>query len=104
MMLVGGGLSLKSLLRSRNILHVFMGNLMKLIISPLLAYCAVSTFSLPFEQLAVCVAISASPAAVLVTIFTVKYDGDVPFENSMVTLTTLTSIGTFPPLFFLLKG
>lgn len=102
MVVVGGSLSLTFFLRSRNILHMFMGSLMKLIISPLLAYFAASTLSLPFEQLAVCVLLSASPAAVLVTIFSVKYDGDVPFGNSMVTLTTLASIGTFPLLFLLL--
>ncbi len=104
MVVVGGGLSLKFFLRSSNILHIFMGSLIKLIISPLLAYFAASALSLPFEQLAVCVLLSASPAAVLVTIFSVKYDGDVPFGNSMVTLTTLASIGTFPLIFLLLKG
>lgn len=34
MVVVGGGLSLKFFLRSRNILHIFMGSLMKLIIPP----------------------------------------------------------------------
>ena len=64
----------------------------------------VSALPLTFNKLAVCVLLPVSPTAVVVTIFSVKYDGDVPFGNSKVSLTRLASIGAVPLLFLLLKG
>jgi len=56
------------------------------------------------DSLAVCVLQTASPAAVLVTVFSVKYEADPVFSNAIVSLTTLASMGTIPVLFLLLRS
>ena len=103
MVVVGGGLSLRFFLTSRNIMRTFTVSFIKLIVSPLIAYIFGSALSLPLDQLAICTLLSGMPAAVLVTIFSVKYEGDDIFSNSIVSFTTLASIGTVPLLSFLLK-
>jgi hypothetical protein len=62
-----------------------------------------SCMSMKYEQLEVCVLQSATPTAVLVTIFSVKYDADPFFCSAIVSLTTLVSMGSIPALFFPLK-
>ena len=54
--------------------------------------------SMKYEQLEVCVLQSAMPTAVLVMIFSVKYDADPLFCSAMVSLTTLVSMGSIPVL------
>jgi predicted permease len=103
MVVVGGGLSLKFFLASKNIIRTLTVSFIKLIISPLIAYIFGLALSLPVDQLAICTLLSGMPAAVLVTIFSVKYDGDDVLSNSIVSVTTLASIGTVPLLSFLLK-
>jgi predicted permease len=59
--------------------------------------------NMKYEQLEVCVLQRAMPMAVLVTIFSVKYDADPFFCSAVVSLTTLVSMGSIPVLVFLLK-
>ena len=103
MVVVGGGLSLKFFLASKNIIRTFTVSFIKLIISPLIAYVFGLALSLPVDQLAICTLLSGMPAAVRVTIFSVKYEGDDIFSNSIVSFTTLASVGTIPLLSFRLK-
>ncbi|RLB08259.1 MAG: hypothetical protein DRG50_00190 [Deltaproteobacteria bacterium] len=103
MVVVGGGLSLKFFGQSKNILYTLLVSLIKLVISPLIAFALGSAFSLSTDQLAISILQSAMPAAVLVTVFSVKYKGDDAFSNSIISFTTLASIGTIPLLIFLLK-
>jgi len=53
-------------------------------------------FALGAEELIICILLSAMPTAVLVSVFAITYDGDEIFSNSIVSLTTLASIGTIP--------
>jgi predicted permease len=62
-----------------------------------------SCMSMKYEQLEVCVLQLAMSTAVLVTIFSLKYEADPVFSNAIVSLTTLVCMGTIPILFFLLK-
>jgi len=55
------------------------------------------------DQLAICILQSAMPAAVLVTVFSVRYKGDAVFRNVIVSLTTLGSIGTIPLIMLFLQ-
>jgi len=103
MVVVGGGLSLKFFVKSSNIIYTFIVSFIKLILSPLIAFALGLAFSLSSDQLAISILQSAMPAAVLVTVFSVKYEGDDVFSNSIVSLTTLASIGTIPLLFLLLR-
>jgi hypothetical protein len=103
MVVVGGGLSLSFLFKPKNIMYTFMASFIKLALSPIIAYFIGIALSLTADQLAICMLQSAMPAAVLVTIFSVKYRGDDLLSNSIVSLTTLASIGTIPLLIFFLK-
>jgi predicted permease len=59
--------------------------------------------SMKYEQLDVCVLQSAMSRAVLVTIFSLKYDIDPFFCSAIVSLATLVSMSSIAVLFFLLK-
>ena len=104
MMVVGGGLKLRFFVDSNRIMHTLCASGIKLMISPLIAWGICLALGLTRDQLAVCVLQSAMPAAVLVTIFSVKYEADPVFSNAIVSLTTLAGMGTIPVLLFLLKG
>lgn len=96
MVVVGGGLKLAFFRESANVAYTSVASCIKLLLSPLLAYAVGVVFSLGPEELMICVLQSGMPAAVLVTVFAVKYEGDEVFSNSIVSLTTLASIGTIP--------
>jgi len=102
MVVVGGGLSLRFFSHARNVSYTLIVSVIKLIISPLIAFAVGSVLALPPDQLAIVILQSAMPAAVLVTVFAVKYDGDDALSTAIVSLTTLVSIGTIPLLFVLL--
>ena len=103
MMVVGGGLKFRFFIDSKRIMHTLYACGIKLIISPLIAWGIALVLGLPKDQLAVCILQSAMPTAVLVTIFSVKYEADPVFSNAIVSLTTLAGMGSIPVLFFLLK-
>jgi predicted permease len=103
MMVVGGGLKLRFFLDSSRILPVLSASAVKLIVSPIVAWGIALALGLNREQLAICVLQAATPAAVLVTVFSVQYEADPVFSNAIVSLTTLAGMGVIPVLFFLLK-
>ena len=103
MMVVGGGLKFHFFINSNRIAHTLCASGIKLIISPLLAWGICLVLGLTRDQLGVCILQSAMPTAVLVTIFSVKYEADPVFSNAIVSLTTLVCMATIPMLFFLLK-
>jgi predicted permease len=103
MVVVGGGLKLRFFLDSSRILHTSCASGIKLLISPLIAWGICLALGVTRDQLEVCVLQSAMPTAVLVTIFSVKYDADPVFSNAIVSLTTLAGMGTIPFLFLLLR-
>jgi predicted permease len=103
MMVVGGGLKLRFFVDSSRIVPTLYASGIKLIISPFLAWGICLALGLSRDQLAVGILQSAMPTAVLVTIFSVKYEADPVFSNAIVSLTTLVGMGTIPVLFFLLK-
>jgi len=102
MVVVGGGLSLRFFSHARNVIYTLSVSGIKLIVSPLIAFALGSVLALPSDQLAIAILQSAMPAAVLVTVFAVKYDGDDALSTAIVSFTTLVSIGTIPLLFVLL--
>jgi predicted permease len=59
--------------------------------------------SMKYEQQEVCVLQLGMSTAVLVTIFSLKYEADPVFSNAIVSLTTLVCMGAVQILFFLLK-
>jgi hypothetical protein len=59
--------------------------------------------SMKYEQPEVCVLQLGVSTAVLVTIFSLKYEADPVFSNAIVSLTTLVCMGAVQILFFLLK-
>lgn len=103
MMVVGGGLKFRFFIDSSRMVQTLYASGIKLIISPLLAWGICLALGLTRDQLGVCILQSAMPTAVLVTIFSVKYEADPVFSNAIVSLTTLVGMGTIPVLFFLLK-
>jgi predicted permease len=102
MVVVGGGLRLRFFVDSTRMTHTLCASGIKLLVSPLIAWGIALALGLTREQREICVLQSAMPAAVLVTIFSVKYDADPVFSNVIVSLTTLAGMGTIPVLFFLL--
>jgi len=74
----------------------------KLAVSPAVAWAVGTSLGLNGDQLAICILQTASPAAVLVTIFSVKYEADPVFSNAIVSLSTLAGMGSIPVLFYLL--
>ena len=103
MMVVGGGLKLRFFLDRGRIMPALYASAVKLIVSPIAAWGIALALGLDREQLAICVLQAATPAAVLVTVFSVQYDADPVFSNAIVSLTTLAGMGVIPVLFFLLK-
>lgn len=103
MVVVGGGLSLRFFIKSSNIFYTLMVSVIKLVMSPLIAFVLGSVLFFSSDQLAISILQSAMPTAVLVTVFSVKYKADDVFSNSIVSLTTLASIGTIPLLFLILE-
>lgn len=103
MVVVGGGLQLNFFTKTTTLLPLAAAGVIRLIISPLIAY-AVSLFlAFPMDQMGICILLSAMPTGVLVTIFSLKYKGDPAFSNALVSMTTLLSIALIPLLFVLLK-
>lgn len=103
MMVVGGGLKFRFFIDVGRITQTLSASGIKLILSPLIAWGICLALGLTRDQSAVCILQSAMPTAVLVTIFSVKYEADPVFSNAIVSLTTLAGVGTIPVLFFLLK-
>ncbi len=103
MMVVGGGLKFRFFTDSMRMAQTLYASGIKLIISPLLAWGICLALGLTRDQLEICILQSAMPTAVLVTIFSVKYEADPVFSNAIVSLTTLAGMGSIPVLFFLLK-
>jgi malate permease and related proteins len=103
MVVVGGGLKLRFFLDASRIPHTLCASAIKLLISPLIAWGICLMLGVTRDQREICVLQSAMPTAVLVTIFSVKYDADPVFSNAIVSLTTLAGMGTIPFLFFLLR-
>ncbi len=101
MMVVGGGLSLRFFGIGRRLFLSIPAVFIKLMVAPAAAYLICLLLSLTREQAAVCILQAAMPTGVLVTVFSVKYEGDVAFSNALVSLTTLASIATVP---FILWG
>ncbi len=104
MIVVGGGLSLRFFLERRKMIHAACAAAVKLAAAPAVAWAVALALGLHRDSLAVCVLQTASPAAVLVTVFSVKYEADPVFSNAIVSLTTLASMGTIPVLFLLLRA
>ncbi len=102
MVVVGGGLRLRFFVDPGRIMHTLCASGIKLLISPLIAWGICLALGLTQDQLTVCVLQAAMPTAVLVTIFSVKYEADPVFSNGIVSLTTLAGMGTIPLLFLLL--
>jgi predicted permease len=103
MMVVGGGLKFRFFIDSGRIVPTLCASGIKLIVSPFVTGGICLALGLTQDQLKICVLQSAMPTAVLVTIFSVKYDADPVFSNAIVSLTTLAGMGTIPVLFLLLK-
>ncbi len=103
MMVVGGGLKLRFFSDASRIAQTLSASGIKLVLSPLLTWAICLTLGMSRGHLAVCILLSAMPTAVLVTIFSVKYDADPVFSNAIVSLTTLAGMGSIPVLFFLLR-
>jgi predicted permease len=103
MVVVGGGLRLRFFVDSTRMMHTVCAAGIKLLISPLIAWGICLALGMTRDQREICVLQSAMPTAVLVTIFSVKYDADPVFSNAIVSLTTLAGMATIPVLFFLLK-
>jgi malate permease and related proteins len=103
MMVVGGGLKLRFFIDAGRIGQTLSASGIKLVLSPLLAWGIGLALGLTRDQLEVCILQSAMPTAVLVTIFSVKYEADPVFGNAIVSLTTLACMGTIPILFFLFQ-
>lgn len=103
MVVVGGGLKLSFFVDPSRIMPALCASGIKLLISPLIAWGICLALGVTRDQLEICVLQSAMPTAVLVTIFSVKYEADPVFSNAIVSLTTLAGMGTIPALFLLLK-
>ncbi|MEW6672726.1 MAG: AEC family transporter [Thermodesulfobacteriota bacterium] len=99
MVVVAGGLQPNLFKKAATLLPVAAAGCIRLIISPLIAYAAGLLLKFPTDQIGICVLQSAMPTGVLVTIFSIKYEGDPPFSNALVSLTTLLSIALIPLLF-----
>ena len=102
MIVVGGGLSLRFFLNGRRLLHAMCATAIKLAVSPAVAWAVGTSLGLNGDQLAICILQPPPPAAVLVTIFSVKYEADPVFSNAIVSLSTLAGMGSIPVLFYLL--
>jgi predicted permease len=102
MVVVGGGLRLRFFSHARTVIYTLIVSVIKLIISPFIAFALGFVLALPADQHAIAILQSAMPAAVLVTVFAVQYDGDDVLSTAIVSFTTLVSIGTIPLLFLLL--
>lgn len=103
MVVVGGGLQLNFFKSKTALLPLAAAGVVRLIISPLIAYAAGLYLLLPPDQMGICILLSAMPTGVLVTIFSIKYKGDPVFSNALVSMTTLLSIALIPLLFILLR-
>jgi len=103
MVVVGGGLRLNFFSGTTALLPLAAAGVIRLIISPLLAYAAGSLLLLPPDQMGICILQSAMPTGVLVTVFSIKYKGNPDFSNALVSLTTLLSIALIPLFFVLLR-
>jgi predicted permease len=103
MVVVGGGLQLTFYLESGNSISTLWASGIKLLLSPVMACLTGMVLGLSFEQLSILVILSAMPTGVLVTVFAVTYKGSAALSNSIVSLTTLISMGTIPLLFLILK-
>jgi malate permease and related proteins len=102
MMVVGGGLKLRFFTDPGKLAYTVGASIIKLALVPLTAWGVGLVLGLSRDQMAVCILQSAMPTAVLVTVFSVRYEADPAFSNAMVSLTTLACLGTVPVLFFLL--
>lgn len=102
MVVVGGGLKLRFFVDSTRLVHALCAASIKLLISPLIVWGVCLALGLTGDERVVCVLQSAMPAAVLVTIFSVKYDADPASSNAIVSLTAIAGIATIPALFLLL--
>ncbi|RJQ51421.1 MAG: AEC family transporter [Desulfobacteraceae bacterium] len=96
MMVVGGGLSLKFFGFGRKIFPTVSAVFIKLFVGPAAAYLICLLLALDRVQTAVCILQAAMPTGVLVTVFSVKYEGDDAFSNALVSSSTLASIATVP--------
>lgn len=102
MMVVGGGLSLGFFGIGRRLFQSVPAVLIKLLVSPAAAYLISLLFALDKEQTAVCILQAAMPTGVLVTVFSVKYEGDAVFSNALVSLSTLASMASVPLILWIL--
>ena len=103
MVVVGGGLQLDFFTKKTTLLPVIAAGVIRLVVSPLIAYAVGSLLMFPASQMGICILQSAMPAGVLVTLFSIKYKGNPEFSNALVSLTTLLSIALIPLLFVLLR-
>jgi len=103
MVVVGGGLQLNFFTGTTTLLPLAAAGIIRLIISPLIAYAAGLLLLLPPDQMGICILQSAMPTGVLVTVFSLKYQGAPAFSNALVSMTTLLSIALIPLLFVWLR-
>jgi len=103
MVVVGGGLQLSFFAKTPTLLPLAAAGIIRLILSPLIAYAAGLFLVLPRGQMEICILLSAMPTGVLVTIFSLKYKGDPAFSNALVSMTTLLSVALIPLLFVWLQ-
>ena len=103
MVVVGGGLQLNFFTKTTALLPIAAASIIRLIISPLIAYAVGLSLMFPMDQMGICILQSAMPTGVLVTIFSIKFKGNPDFSNALVSLTTLLSIALIPLLFVLLR-
>ncbi len=96
---VGGGLKLRFFVDSTRLIHTLCAAGIKLILSPLIAWGICRALGLSGDERVICVLQAAMPAAVLVTIFSVKYEADPVFSSAIVSLTTIAGVATIPALF-----
>jgi len=103
MVVVGGGLQLNFFTKTKTLLPVIAAGVIRLVVSPLIAYAVGVLLMFPTNQMGICILQSAMPTGVLVTIFSIKYKGNPDFSNALVSMTTLLSIALIPLLFVLLR-
>ena len=96
MVVVGGGLSIGFLRDVRELGRNLSAVLLKLILSPVVAYLACLLLSLPLLETGVCMLQASMPTGVLVTVFSIKYKGDETLSNALISMSTLASIITIP--------
>jgi len=89
--------------KTTTLLPVIAAGVIRLVVSPLIAYAVGLLLLFPIDQMGICILQSAMPTGVLVTIFSIKYKGNPDFSNALVSMTTLLSIALIPLLFVLLR-